>query len=330
MRNVGISGSDRIGWLVAGTLSVVTAGWGLLDPDMYLGLVAPATRPGALSQDVITLIAGLTLCGLAAVPKRVDPRPDLVALGLLGYLFYGYGIYVIERVYNALYLNYLTIFGMAAWFLVLGAIDVVRRTADRASLARRFRRVSAAGALLQPLIFYPLWISMLIPLMVNRQQIDSLYSIFILDLVFIMPGFLLVAIGQLLDRGWAVVLAPVMFVLGAVLIFSLALGELVKPAFGAPITIAGLMPPTLLTTLLVLLAVLQLKRMCFLPVALADTGPEPLSQLPARDPTSEMAFEPDLKLRAQPRSSRRTASPGDSSTSPSPVPSSGLEIRRPK
>jgi hypothetical protein len=30
---------------------------------------------------------------------------------------------------------------------------------------------------------------MLIPIMVTREQIDSLYSIFILDPVFIMPAF---------------------------------------------------------------------------------------------------------------------------------------------
>jgi hypothetical protein len=99
--------------------------------------------------------------------------------------------------------------------------------------------------------------------MVNHDQIDSLYSIFILDLVFIMPAFLLVGVGLFLDRSWAIVLAPVMFVLGAVLIFSLALGELVKPAFGAPITVAGLVPPTLLTVLFVGLAVLHLKRLSF-------------------------------------------------------------------
>ena len=117
----------------------------------------------------------------------------------MGYLFYGYGIYAIERVYNSLYLNYLAIFGLATWLLVLGAIDVVRRTAGSATLPRPFRRISAAGALLQPLIFYPLWIGMLIPVMVNREQIDSLYSIFILDLVFIMPAFLLVG-GRTIPR----------------------------------------------------------------------------------------------------------------------------------
>jgi hypothetical protein len=304
MRN-GRAGSGRLGWLIAGVLSVVTAGWGLLDPGIYAGLIAPATRPGALSQDVITVFVGVTLCGLALAGARVGPKAELVGLGLLGYLFYGYGIYVIERVYNLLYLNYLAIFGIAAWMLVLGAVDIVHRTADRASLARIFSKISAGGALLQPLIFYPLWISMLIPIMVTREQIDSLYSIFILDLVFIMPAFLLVAVGQLRGRSWAVVLTPVMFVLGAVLIFSLTLGELVKPAFGSPITMAGLLPPTLLTALLVALAVLHLNKLSFRPSAPPPTEPGLWSESSVNDPPAEMATGSDRQQPARQGEGRR-------------------------
>jgi hypothetical protein len=310
MRNGRRAGTGRLGWLIAGVLSVVTAGWGLLDRGIYVGLIAPATRPGGLSQDVITVFAGVTLCGLALVGTRVGPKAELVGLGLLGYLFYGYGIYVIERVYNVLYLNYLAIFGIAAWLLVLGAVDVVHRTADRASLTRQFSKISAGGALLPPLIFYPLWISMLIPIMVTREQIDSLYSIFILDLVFIMPAFLLVAVGQFRGRSWAVLLAPVMFILGAVLIFSLVLGELVKPAFGSPITMAALLPPTLLTALFVALAVLHLKKLSFRPSAASSTEPGRSSESSVQDPPAEMATGSDRQQPAQP--GKAGASPGSS------------------
>lgn len=272
MLNRRIAGRRRVGWLITGAAAVVTASSGLIDPAIYLGLIAPETRPGALSQDLISLITGLALCGLAAARPR-DLRLELVALGLLGYLFYAYGIYVIERVYNGWYLNYLLIFGLAAWLVILGTVDVVRRTGDRATMSRRIAKISAIGALLQPLIFYPLWISMLIPLMREREQIDSLYSIFILDLVFIMPAFLLVAIGLLGGRSWAVLLAPVMFVLGTVLILSLALGELLRPAFGSPVTMAGLLPPTLLTVLFSGLATVHLLRLSVRPAADPAPGP---------------------------------------------------------
>ncbi|MEO3934454.1 hypothetical protein WMO79_16790 [Micrococcaceae bacterium Sec7.4] len=64
----------------------------------------------------------------------------------------------------------------------------------RARLPQGIRVLSASGALLQPLIFYPLWIGMLLPLMRNGDQIDSLYFVFILDLCFVMPAFLILAV----------------------------------------------------------------------------------------------------------------------------------------
>jgi hypothetical protein len=291
MRPLEIPLSHRVGWLIAGVLSLVTAAWGILDSDLYRGLIAPATLPGALSQDIISLLAGLALCRLA-VRRQIGPKSMLVGLGLLGYLFYGYGIYVIERVYNVLYLNYLALFGLAAWLLVLGAIGLVRQTGHRSSIRRRFARIAGTGALLQPLVFYPLWIGMLIPLMLHRNQIDSLYSIFILDLVFIMPAFLLLAVGLFRDRGWAVVLAPVIFVLGAVLMFSLALGELMKPAFGSSITLAGLMPPSLLTALFVVLVVAYLRRLRVHDNDAHAIRLDQRTQVPVPSPDTEMAGHP--------------------------------------
>jgi hypothetical protein len=252
---------SRLAWMLAGGLAVLLGCWGVVAPDVYDRLIAPGTRPGALSQDVISVVAGVALCGLALRRRTTRPKEGLVALGLLGYLFYGYGIYVIERVYNVLYLGYLALFATAFWSLAFGAMSAGRSLGPGAHLDRRTRRWSAAGSVLQPLIFYPLWISMLIPLLARRDQIDSLYSIFILDLCFIMPAFLIVAVGTVTDRGAALVLAPVMFVLGAALILSLALGELVKPFFGAKVTLSGLLPPVALTVLFAVLGALHLTRL---------------------------------------------------------------------
>jgi hypothetical protein len=102
-----------------------------------------------------------------------------------------------------------------------------------------------------------------------------------------------------------VVLAPVMFVLGAVLIFSLALGELVKPAFGSPITMAGLLRPTLLTALCVALAVLHLKKLSFTPSTHPPTEPGFSSQSWVNDPRAEMATGSDRRQPAQSGNGRR-------------------------
>lgn len=78
------------------------------------------------------------------------------------------------------------------------------------------------------LIFYPLWIGMLLPLMQTGEQIDSLYSIFVLDLCFIMPAFLILSVLTYRDHGTGLLLLPAIYVLGFTLIFSLAVGDLVK------------------------------------------------------------------------------------------------------
>ena len=93
-----------------------------------------------------------------------------------------------------------------------------------------------------------------------------------------------------------------MFVLGAVLIFSLALGELMKPAFGWPITIVGLLPTTLLTALFVALAVLHLKKLTFRPSAHPPTEPGRSSQSYVNNPPAEMATGSDRQQPSQPGS----------------------------
>ena len=89
----------------------------------------------------------------AALARSNRRRQQLLALGLLGYLFYAYGIYVIERAYNGLYLVYLAIFTLAFWSVVYGTANLRREVMARTTMPRGLRVVSAVGALLQPLMF---------------------------------------------------------------------------------------------------------------------------------------------------------------------------------
>lgn len=252
---------NRVLWALTGLLAVIAAGAGLIAPSLYDGLVRDALLPGALAQDLISVGAGVALVGLAAGSREGTPRRQLLALGLLGYLFYGYGTYVIERTYNGFYLVYLAIFALAFWGVVYAAANIRRGVLTRARLPRGLRMLSASGALMQPLVFYPLWVGMLLPLMRTRDQIDSLYSIFILDLAFIMPAFLILAVLVYRDRGVGLVLLPALYVLGFTLIFSLALAELVKPVFGATADLPALAAAGVLSALFLLLGVLHLSRL---------------------------------------------------------------------
>jgi hypothetical protein len=223
---------NRILWAITGGLTVIAAVGGLVAPALYSRVVPPAVLPGAISQDVVSVAVGAALVVLAATARAPRYRQQVLAFALLGYLFYGYGVYSIEQVYNALYLVYLAVFALSFWSLVLGVAGLRREVLAGARLPRWVRIASFSGALLQPLVFYPMWIAALLPLMAEHRQIRSYFSIYVLDLCFIMPAFLVLAILLLRGRGFGLVLAPAMFVFGGALMLSLALGPVLAPEGG--------------------------------------------------------------------------------------------------
>jgi hypothetical protein len=269
---------QRALWAATGVLALAAALRGVADPGIYSGVVTPDLIPGAYSQDLISVAASAALIFLSLRTGRGKTKSQIIALGLLGYLFYAYGIYVIERTYNGFYLVYMAIFALSFWTL-MAAVTGLRANPPVPSLPRALRIVSASGALLQPLIFYPLWIGMLLPLMSSRNQIDSLYSVFILDLCFIMPAFLLLAVLTFRSRPLGLLLLPALYVLGFTLIFSLALGELVKPLFDADINFQALWLSLGLSTFFGILGSLHLHKLK-LPAQPPDENERPTRHRP--------------------------------------------------
>lgn len=247
-------------WALTGLLTLPAATAGLWRPEIYAGIVREDIIPGAYSQDLISAAAAIGLLYLALTPHSARAKPQIIVLGLLGYLFYAYGIYVIERAYNAWYLAYMAIFALSFWSLVCAGTRL-RIDSSQPSLPRKLRLASATGALLQPLIFYPLWIAMLLPLMSTGEQIDSLYSIFILDLCFIMPAFLILSVLTYRSQAMGLILLPALYVLGFTLIFSLAVGEAVKPLFNAALNPASFWPSLTLSLFFLVLGTLHLLRL---------------------------------------------------------------------
>lgn len=232
-------GYHRALWSLIGLLALAAAVIGVGNPRIYSDLIAREIIPGAYSQDIISIVASLGLIILALTGRNEQAKGQILAFGLLGYLFYAYGIYVIERTYNGLYLVYMAIFTLSFWALVAAGCSL-RQDVHTPILPKSLRILSASGALLQPLIFYPLWIGMLLPLMSTGNQIESLYSIFILDLCFIMPAFMVLSVLTYKAHPLGLLLLPSLYVLGFTLIFSLALGEVVKPLFDANINMQAL------------------------------------------------------------------------------------------
>jgi hypothetical protein len=141
-------------------------------------------------------------------------------------------MYATERLYTYHYTWYLIIASLSFYSLVFGLISLRFKPGMKLSVAPWLHYVSLFFTLLIPCIFIPKWIGQLLPLIGSANRIEYLYSFYILDLVFVMPAFLIVAFlnwrGYLMGR----LLTPVLFIKGFTVLFPLVIAEYLKPIYG--------------------------------------------------------------------------------------------------
>jgi len=253
--------ANKILWLLTGLLSLMAALFGVVNPAVYRNLVNTEITPAVFGQDLLTIAASVTILLLAVRIKNGDSKKQIVILGLLGYLFYAYGIYVIERIYNMLYYLYLAIFGLSFWSIIYNTANILPETLQKVQLPRLMRKVSATFSLLVAVVFNVLWIIQLLPLVQSGEKIEFMYSIYILDLCFIMPAFIILGIMTIMKKGAGLLLTPAMFIFGFTLIFSLAVSEMVKPLYDLEISMSALLPSLILSLLFLILAFLHLREL---------------------------------------------------------------------
>ena len=253
--------TNKVLWLLAAAVALIAALVGVFDPNIYGRVIRSDLMPAVFGQDLMTIAASLIILLLIFQTREEDPKKQIVILGLIGYLFYAYGIYVIERVYNMLYYLYLAIFGLSFWSAAYGVTTISPQVLRKARLPGLMRNISAGFSLLIAFVFNVLWIIQLLPLIKTGEKIEFLYSVYVLDLCFIMPAFVIIGVMLARNKGLGLLLTPAMFVLGFTLIFSLAVSETVKPLYDLTIDVGGLVSSVVLSMLFLLLAVLHLRKL---------------------------------------------------------------------
>jgi hypothetical protein len=253
---------NRVLWASSALLTLVAASIGILNPSIYSLVVTNEYLPGVLAQDLVSIIASITVLYLVAKIEANHTKRQMIIIGILGYFFYGYGIYVIERFYNPLYLIYMAVFGLSVYTILYNFVSIENGSVENIVVSRSIRNAAAVYLLINAIMFNIIWISQLLPLMQTGSKIEFLYSIYILDLCFIMPMFILMAILVLRNKGLALLTAPVLLVLGFLVLMPLALAEILKPLyFSLPLAFEsiGLFLP--LSVLFLIIGGLYLSRM---------------------------------------------------------------------
>jgi hypothetical protein len=251
----------KIFWCIATAFALCSALAGIINRDIYYNLFPKEFLPGAYPQDIMTVIVCLGLFYLIASVKEQEIRKQVLILGLIGSLFYLYGIFTIERVYNWCYLLYAATFAASFWSLVYGLSGFRRDKFTGLRIRNTMLKTTAISSIVIALLFTGLWSAALIPLMRDHNRIEYLYSIYILDLCFIMPAFFITGVMSLRGSPLGILAAPAIMILGFFVIFPLGLNELAKPSAGMPIETGPMMMSFLFAAFMLVVAIVHLRML---------------------------------------------------------------------
>lgn len=253
----------KIFWIITTTCTFLAALAGVLFKGIYDNLFPADFLPSAFLQDLLTILVCIFLFVFIAINKENDVKMQVIIIGLLGSFFYLYGIFTIERVYNWFYLLYATIFAASFWSIIYSLSRFKSGAFANLHLNTGVLKTTAISSIFIAVVFTFLWTMALIPLMSSHNRIEYFYSIYILDLCFVMPAFFISAIMSLRRMPLGILMTPSIMIMGFFVIFPLGLNELAKPSAGLAINYGSLAISFIFAFFMLALTILQLRMLRF-------------------------------------------------------------------
>ncbi|MCC6996191.1 MAG: hypothetical protein IT370_16395 [Deltaproteobacteria bacterium] len=178
---------------LAAPLLAIAAGVGVAWPGTYQRDAASIAAQ-AVGQDWVTLVLAVPLLLVGVVTAwRGSTLGHLLALGVLGYVVYGYLLYAFGVRHNELFLCYVAILGASVWGLVAGLIALAARPQPVASVGLAWRWMGGFFVGIA-LVFVALWLSQIIPPLVRgetpaavREWGTPTNGVHVIDLALVLP-----------------------------------------------------------------------------------------------------------------------------------------------
>jgi hypothetical protein len=226
--------------ILIGALAAFQAATGLLFPAAYRdnALVSAVWR----GNDVVTLLVAVPLLAAALwLARRGSARALILWLGVLDYILYNYAFYLFGAAFNAWFLVYAALFGLALYALIFSLPFV-----DVAGLARRFGprtpvRLVAGYMLLVPVLLGGLWSALALGYLFTGQVPGPVTSsghitaiVFALDLTLVVPAMALGGVWLWQRRPWGYLLSGLLTVKGALYMLALSAGTVAAMRAGLP------------------------------------------------------------------------------------------------
>jgi hypothetical protein len=232
---------------------------GIIFPDIYKYVVEDSAMPFVIAQDVVTLIAAISLLAIAFFGKRKNIKLDILQIGIIGYVFYAYGPHVMGTLYNYFYFLYLCAFGLSIFYFIsaFANIEYKRLAFD---IPNPLRLIIAVYCAVMPVLFAPQWIvGILQAIQAHARPTDfGMYWVYILDLCFVLPVCALTSVFLFQKKPLGYLLGGILSIKGFTLMLSVALGNYFQPLFHQEMVVGGAGGAVLFSTVALVFLVLSI------------------------------------------------------------------------
>lgn len=226
------SGSSTISFClaaVAALLAAIASAVGLFFPSVYHD--NEFVRTAWYGNDLVTLIVIVpSLLVTLLLFKRSAVKPQLIRMGLLGYLVYTYAFYLFGAAFNVLFLVYAALFSVSLFALITGLTAISIHSISSISVSTRWiSSYLLLIALMLCVVEVPPCITFItkgtIPDLVVKTAHPT-NMVYALDLTLIVPVMVLAAILLWRNRSWGYVLGAMMLLKGFAYGLVLVIGTL--------------------------------------------------------------------------------------------------------
>jgi hypothetical protein len=235
---------------------------GLFVPSVYRDPREWADQ--ARGINLVDLLVTLpTLVGSMLLAVRGSWRARMVWLGILGYLVYDEVIFAFDVAFNPLFLVYVGLLSLSFWssIVILTSLDV-DALRSRFSPEATIRAVSLY-LLVVAALFFLVWMKGIVPAILSNITPSDIVKakiptnpVYVLDLGFLLPAFVLAAIWLMRRRAWGYALAGPLLVVQSILGLNIIASALFPYWDGQSVSL-GIVP--LFVVLTVVSAVLAMR-----------------------------------------------------------------------
>jgi len=253
--------------LILSVLALFASLGGIFIESIYNDVLSAGTITkflliGSMAQDIISIPLALLLALLSVLfLKHPGYKAFITIIGLTGYFFYGYGLYVMQGQYTSIYLIYLVIFSLSVYSMVFGLLSFTPELIIKSSIPKALRISISIFLYIIVLMLGLVWLLRITP-DISRHIPQDTYGVFILDLGIVFPAITITATKFIRSKPFGNILAGVVLMKAFTVCLSWGFGELYGRLCGS---IQGgydmLVIPTVLTTISLVFFVLYIIKL---------------------------------------------------------------------